>query len=66
MNVSIQIFFFSSDSNLLRNVRVHFHSMERHNDAINDHDLINLNKTYTINLLKSEAEPTIRTRTVVS
>ena len=54
MNVSIQIFFFSSDLNLLRIVRIHFHPMERHND----HDIINLNKT--------EAERTIRTRTVLS
>ena len=36
------------------------------NDSINDHDIINLNKTYTINLLETEAERTIRTRTVVS
>ena len=64
MNVSIQIFFFSSDLNLLRHVRIHFHPMERHNDSINDHDIINLNKTYTINLLETEAERTIRTRTV--
>ena len=64
MNVSIQIFFFSSDLNLLRHVRIHFHPMERHNDSINAHDIINLNKTYTINLLETEAERTIRTRTV--
>ena len=38
----------------LRHVRVDFHPMERHND----HDIINLNKT--------EAERTIRTRTVVN
>ena len=66
MNVSIQIFFFSSDLNLLRHVRVHFHPMERHDDSINDHDIINLNKMDTINLLETEAERTIRTRTVVS
>ena len=54
MNVSIQIFFFSSDLNLLKIVRIHFHPMERHND----HAIINLNKT--------EAERTIRTRTVVN
>ena len=40
--------------------------MERHNDSISDHDIINSNKTYTINLLEIEAERTIRTRTVVS
>ena len=66
MNVSIRIFFFSSDLNLLKHVRVHFHPMERHNDSVNDHDIINLNKMYTINLLETEAERTIRTRTVVS
>ena len=64
MNVSIQIFFFSSDLNLLRNVRIHFHPMEQHNDSINDHGIINLNKTYRINLLETEAERTICTRTV--
>ena len=64
MKVSIWTFFFSSDLNLLRNVRIHFHPMERDNDSINDHDIINLNKTYTINLLETEAERNIRTRTV--
>ena len=54
MNVSIQIFFFSSDLNLLRHVWIHFHPMERHNDSINDHDIINLNKTYTIKLKLNE------------
>ena len=49
---------------LLRHVRVHFHPMEKHNDSINDHDIINLNKTYTINLLETEAERNICTRTV--
>ena len=56
----IQIFFFSSDLNLLRHVRVHFHPMGRHND----HDIINLNKIHTLNLLETEAERTIRTRTM--
>ena len=64
MNISIQIFFFSLDLNSLRHVRVHFHPTEQQNDSINDHDIINLNKTYTINLLETEAERTIRTRTV--
>ena len=64
MNVFIWIFFLSSDLNLLRNVRVPFQPMERHNDSINDHDFTNLNKTYTINLLETEAERNIHTRTV--
>ena len=45
---------------LLKIVRVHFHPMKRHNDSINDHDIINLNKTYTINLLETETERYIR------
>ena len=49
------------DPPLLRDVQVHFHPMERHNDSINDHDTINLSKTYTINLLETEAERCTRT-----
>ena len=58
MNVYIQIiiFLFFRFKFIKKCSGTHFHPMQRYNDSIYDHDIINLNKMYTINLLEIETE----------
>ena len=58
MNVSIQIiiFRFFKFKFIKKCSGTHFHPLERYNDSIYDHDIINLNKMYIINLLETEVE----------